>query len=392
MTMPKGSQLFAELSDSHTISPNAQMTKRLEILLTDFLVATRAGIDAPKCGSIGPQLAINSSFHDADDIDWSVMTHPGSIIWPALLDSLITNPENASRFTLSAYAGYRTSATIAHFFGASHRKKWHASTTAGTLAATSTSSTYLNLSPQGHRAALENAASNMGGIAIADRRTGAAIFNRAAATSLGLLASRSGLPSATNIWEGDRGLMQLFAIDGEDANIYDGITTSGLRLFPYNGFIQSQTLAITRLAEKTSGDIVAIELGLHPITVEIVNGSVGGNYWDLKHGAASAWQVKDVTKCAQADPQVLEKISVKAMDIPISGAEVTLETTEGSSSLRLEVAPGNDFTALDHCQWQEAKWNRLIGSDCSIAKEFAQMLLNDAVDETSIGALHKFLL
>jgi hypothetical protein len=91
-----------------------------------------------------------------------------------------------------------------------------------------------------HIGALENAAANMGGIAVADRRTGAAVFNRAAATTLGLLAATGDQPSAQNIWEGERGLKNLFSIAGEDTQTYDGISTAGLRLFPYSGFIQSQ--------------------------------------------------------------------------------------------------------------------------------------------------------
>ena len=385
-------ELFNRLSDLQTISQSEELNARLEILLTDFLVCARAGSSSADIESVGARLAISSNYHDADDIDWSVMTHPGSIIWAALIDSLIRLPENSKSFRVSAYAGYRTSATSAQFFGASHRKNWHVTTTAGTLAATSAACAYRNLSASMHISALENAAANMGGIAVADRRTGAAIFNRAAATTLGLLAASSDQPSAQNIWEGERGLKNLFSIAGENTQTYDGISTSGLRLFPYSGFIQSQNLAITQLAQRLSGDLISIELGIHPVTMELLNGSVGGSYWDYKHGAASAWQVKDVTQCVEAKNDVLEKISSKAIEIPISGAEVTITTSNGSDSVRIEVVPGNNFGSSQEKHWREAKWQRLVGRDYLEAENFALLLLNNQADKNAIKSLQEFLL
>ena len=384
--------LFNRLSDLSTIAQSPQLNSRLEILLTDFLLCARAGSSSADIEGIGARLAINSNYHDADDIDWSVMTHPGSIIWAALLGSVIRQPENSKYFALGAYAGYRTSATSAQFFGLAHRKKWHVTTTAGTLAATSAACAYRNLSSSMHKSALENAAANMGGIAMADRRTGAAIFNRAAATSLGELAATSDQPSAANIWEGERGLKELFSIAGEDSRTYDGISTTSLRLFPYSGFIQSQVLAITQLAQKLTGDLVSIELGLHPITIDLLNGSVGGSYWNFKDGAASAWQIKDVTQCVEAKEEVLEKISAKVIDIPISGAQVTLTTTNGADSIRIETAPGNDFGAPQEKIWREAKWMRLAGKDYLEAEKFARALMNNQADRTMISALKEFLL
>jgi 2-methylcitrate dehydratase PrpD len=313
-------------------------------------------------------------------------------MWAALVDSLIRLPENSKNFLVSAFAGYRTSATSAHYFGASHRKNWHVTTTAGTLAATSAACAYRDLSSSMHISALENAAANMGGIAVADRRTGAAIFNRAAATTLGLLAATSDQPSAQNIWEGERGLKNLLSIVGEDVNTYDGISTSGLRLFPYSGFIQSQNLAITQLAQKLSGDLISIKLGLHPITVELLNGSVGGSYWDCKHGAASAWQAKDVTKCVDVLPDVLQKISVLPIEIPISGAEVTITTSHGRDSMRIEEAPGNHFDSAQEKHWREAKWQRLVGKEYLEAETFARVLINSQADKSVIKSLQEFLL
>jgi len=207
-----------------------------------------------------------------------------------------------------------------------------------------------------------------------------------------LLTANSDQPSAQNIWEGERGLKNLFSIAGENTQTYDGISTASLRLFPYSGFIQSQNLAITQLAQRLSGDLISIELGIHPVTMELLNGSVGGSYWDYKFGAASAWQVKDVTQCIEAKNDVLEKISSKAIEIPISGAEVKITTANGTDSMRMEIAPGNDFDSVQEKQWREAKWQRLVGKDYLDAESFAQLLLNNQADKNAIRSLQEFLL
>ncbi len=400
MSMSYSEALLENLTDDSSLRINQQSNARLQVLLIDFMVAARAGkIARGECKNqrvnVGSELAINSSFLDLDDIDWTVMTHPGSIIWSALLDSLYLKPQFATRFPLAAMAGYRTSASAAKFFGTNHRKKWHVTTTAGALASATTSCVFQNLSKTQHLTALRSTSSNMGGIAIADRRTGAAIFNRAAATSLGLLAahySAGNLPSAIEIWEGERGILQLFSITEEAATMLDGVSTTSLRLFPYNGFVQSLVYAITNLSESNCGELVELQIGVNAITNDLVDGSIGGNYWDLKHSAASAWQIKDVTRSVEASPKVLAKIRVEVIDIPVSGAEVRVKTVSGTSSLRVEVAPGSKFGAPDHDLWQLAKWQRLIGEEIHLAREFSSELMGGQIDSKTIAALYKFLI
>jgi hypothetical protein len=126
--------------------------------------------------------------------------------------------------------------------------------------------------------------------------------------------------------------------------------------------------------------------------MELLNGSVGGSYWNYKHGAASAWQVKDETQCVEAKADILEKILAKAIEIPISGAEVTITTSHGSDSMRIEVAPGNDFDSVQEKHWREAKWQRLVGKDYLEAETFARALINSHADKNAIKSLQEFLL
>ena len=365
-------QFFDSLSGE--TAQSKELDQRLEVLLTDYLVAARAGRYLAKTHHMGANLAMNSSADDADDIDWSVITHPGSIIWSALLHQLFAFPESATRFKSGAYAAYRTSASIAGFFGGSHRAKWHITTTAGTFAAATASNVLLNATAAQSISSLSHAAANMGGIAIADRRTGAAIFNRAAAVSLGILSSEaaiSGIPHATNIWDGERGLVALFSLsnDPKSALIRDGISTAGLRLLPCNGFVQSAHQAIAECKNDLGGELLSMRVGLTQAMLPFLDGSVGGDYWNAHHAAAKAWNSGDIDRD-------LSLIEVVGSDVPVGGVELEVKTTTGEKKMRLERAPGSNFSATNEEQWRLEKHHRLIGeSDSKAAQKLARELL-----------------
>ena len=379
-------QLFARLSES--VTQSAELDSRLEVLLTDYLVAARAGRKLAKTSHIGANLAMNSAADDGDDIDWSVVTHPGSIIWSALLHQLFANPVSAERFKGAAYSAYRTSASIAGVFGSSHRAKWHITTTAGTFAAATASNVLLNLTPVQSLSSLSHAAANMGGIAIADRRTGAAIFNRAAATTLGILSSeaaQSGIPHAKNIWDGERGLVALFSLsnDPKSALIRDGVSTAGLRLLPCNGFVQSAHQAIAECKNDLGGELLSMRVGLTQAMLPFLDGSIGGDYWNARHAAAKAWNSGNIDRD-------LALIEVVGSDVPLGGVELEVKTTTGEKRMRLESAPGSNFSATNEEQWRDEKHHRMVGKlDSKIAQKHARELL---AGESDLAELKSFIL
>ena len=358
---------------------SAELNQRLEVLLTDYLVAAHAGRELAHTQHIGANLAMNSAADDADDIDWSVVTHPGSIIWSALLHQIFAFPESATRFKNGAYAAYQTSASIAGFFGASHRAKWHVTTTAGTFAAATASNVLRQATPEQSLSSLLHVAANMGGIAVADRRTGAAIFNRGAAVTLGILASEaalSGIPHAANIWDGDRGLVALFSLSNDPklATIRDGISTAGLRLFPCNGFVQSAYMAIADCRAKLDGDLLSMRVGLTEAMVPFLDGSVGGDHWSAHHAAAKAWDPAGIKGN-------LPLIEIVGGDIPLGGAKVEVKTTAGEMRVLVERAPGADLFSENEQRWRSEKHQRLIGQAESVqAEKFAQQLLAGECD------------
>jgi len=379
-------QLFASLSEN--VAQSTELDSRLEVLLTDYLVTARAGRNLAKTSHVGANLAMNSSADDGDDIDWSVVTHPGSIIWSALLHQLFANPTSAVRFKDAAYAAYRTSASVAGVFGASHRAKWHITTTAGTFAAATASNVLLNATAAQSISSLSHTAANMGGIAIADRRTGAAIFNRGAAVALGILSSEaaiSGIPHATNIWDGDRGLVALFSLSVEPPSslIRDGISTAGLRLLPCNGFVQSAYQAIAESRKDLGGELISMRVGLTQAMLAFLDGSVGGDYWNARHAAAKAWKSGDIERD-------LSLIEVFGSDVPVGGVELEVKTTTGEKRMRLESAPGSNFLANNEVQWRLEKHHRMIGeSDSNSAQKLARELL---ASTCNLAELKNFIL
>jgi hypothetical protein len=379
-------QLFASLSEN--VAQSTELDSRLEVLLTDYLVTARAGRKLAKTSHVGANLAMNSSADDGDDIDWSVVTHPGSIIWSALLHQLFANPTSDVRFKDAAYAAYRTSASVAGVFGSSHRAKWHITTTAGTLAAATASNVLLNATAAQSISALSHAAANMGGIAIADRRTGAAIFNRGAAVTLGILSSEaaiSGIPHATNIWDGDRGLVALFSLSVEPSSslIRDGISTAGLRLLPCNGFVQSAYQAIAESRKDLDGELISMRVGITQAMLAFLDGSVGGDYWNARHAAAKAWNSGDIER----DSSLIE---VFGSDVPVGGVELEVKTTTGEKRVRLESAPGSNFLSTNEVQWRLEKHHRMIGeSDSNSAQKLARELLASACN---LAELKNFIL
>lgn len=379
-------QLFASLSEN--VAQSSELDLRLEVLLTDYLVTARAGRKLAKTSHTGANLAMNSSADDGDDIDWSVVTHPGSIIWSALLHQLFANPTSAVRFKDAAYAAYRTSASVAGVFGSSHRAKWHITTTAGTFAAATASNVLLNATAAQSISALSHAAANMGGIAIADRRTGAAIFNRGAAVTLGILSSEaaiSGIPHATNIWDGDRGLVALFSLSVEPPSslIRDGISTAGLRLLPCNGFVQSAYQAIAESRKDLGGELISMRVGLTQAMLAFLDGSVGGDYWNARHAAAKAWNSGDIERD-------LSLIEVFGSDVPVGGVELEVKTTTGEKRVRLESAPGSNFLSTNEVQWRLEKHHRMIGeSDSNSAQKLARELLTSTCN---LAELKNFIL
>jgi hypothetical protein len=399
MTSHALDEILGVLSSPSPAPLSSPLLERLQVLLTDYLVCVvHAEVNVEKeilatdgLSGLAAALAIRSSSDDRDDIDWSVMTHPGSVIWSVALACANSPGADPKSFLPSVVAGYRTSATIARLLGDTHRSRWHVTSTAGAFGSASTAAVALGLDQASHERALLLAGANAGGIGqAAAERLGAAQFNRAAAASLGVVAALSASQGAipvADLWHGSRGLLELFSIEPipTQCEILDGISTVGLRLFPVNGFSQAAVLATATLARQTDAKLLSILIEIAPGVSALVDGTQGGRWWDLVDSAAAAWKSKSPFHLDDS-ADFLSFVTVTGGDVQIGGALVRVTTSAGESALLIERSPGQVFGDPQEIQWREEKWSSMAGEEWRVLNSAAGELLDGRAD-FSVGKL-----
>ncbi|CAB4540197.1 MAG: hypothetical protein F2519_05240 [Actinobacteria bacterium] len=354
-----GTAIFDEL----TTTEPALNQARLDVLFQDFVAGAVLGEQhygtptSTLCKGIterAVRLGLYASALDMDDVDWKVLTHPGSIIWPAAIAVGIELNLSLSELYKAASYGYRTGATTAHFFGATHRAKWHVTSTSGALAATSAAAIALGLTPDQHRNALHICAANIGGSPQAGfERRGAPQTNRAAAISLGITSAHAALlgsPHIEDIWNGPRGLIEMFSLEATSPEILDGVSTAELRLIDTNGFAHSAVTAAWKLYGRVNEKVDSITLTLPASVKGILDASLGGSWWNSAYAIAALWESGDPTNLQSAS-HFLSKISLEFGEMPIGAGRVSVRTATGEHEEYVERAP-------EEISWRNIKWGK----------------------------------
>ncbi len=299
-------------------------------------------------------LGLYTSALDMDDVDWKVLTHPGSIIWPIATAIGVEKSLSFEEVLEAAAYGYRSGATIAHFFGPSHRSKWHVTSTSGAFAATSTAAIACGLTKKQHLAALHICAMNIGGSPQAGfERLGAPQTNRAAAISLGITSAHAaivGAPHVVDIWNGPRGLIDMFSLEASSSEILNGIDTAELRLIDTNGFAHSVVTAAWILRAKVKEEVKAITVFLPASVQGILNASDGGPWWNSAYAVAALWESGDPTHLKNAS-RYLDVTHVEFIEMPIGAGKVQIETATGIFEEYMERAP-------EEITWRDIKWGK----------------------------------
>jgi len=336
---------------------------RLDTLFQDFVAGAVLGEKhygtptSTLCTGIterAVRLGLYTSALDMDDVDWKVLTHPGSIIWPVATAIGVELKLPLDDVYLAASYGYRSGATLANFFGASHRSKWHVTSTSGAFAATSTAAIALGLTPHQHKNALHICAANIGGSPQAGfERKGAPQTNRAAAISLGITSAHAallGAPHIEDIWNGPRGVIEMFSIEATSSEILDGVSTAELRLIDTNGFAHSAVTAAWKLYGRVNEKVDSITLTLPASVKGILDASLGGSWWNSAYAIAALWESGDPTNLQTAS-HFLSKVSLEFGDMPIGAGRVSVRTASGEHEEYVERAP-------EEISWREIKWGK----------------------------------
>lgn len=383
--------LVKELIDYSKLNRSNELLQRLEVLLADFMICVASGNKLQSRdsllkndGAIGlaTRLASQSAFEDRDDLDWSAVNHPGSVVFAVSFAIALEQPRYRANFLTSALAGMRASASAAHFFGPGHRKHWHITATAGTFGAVCAASAAIALDSSSAQQALHLAGTNMGGLGQVSRELqGTPRFNRAAAAALGVasaFAAYEAIPAIKNLWLGDRGLLEVFDLAGtitDGGLIKDGISTVRVRTFPANGFIQSALLGVSKLARENSGVLLNLTVEISDSIFPILNDPKKEDWWNLKVNAAAAWCSKNPMDLTPA-PEIEKLFLVKGSDIPLGSARILGATTSGPFELFITEAPGLHLFESAEVLWRKEKWRSMIGQSYQDVVEIAGALIS----------------
>lgn len=399
-------QLTRELCDYSSLDQSPELLDRLEILLADFMICVASGnrlanrrslLKGDGAVGLATYFASQSAYEDKDDLDWSAINHPGSVVFAASLATTIEYPEFRGNFRQSALAGMRASASAAHFFGASHRRRWHITATAGTFGAVSAASAAIGLDSAHAERALHLAATNMGGIGQVSRELhGTPRFNRAAAAALGVAASFAAfeeVPTIKNLWDGDRGLLEIFELEGvvtEGRLIKDGVQTVRVRTFPATGFIQSALLGVAELSRAHSAPLKQLTVTVNQGVFPLLSDPARDRWWNLQSNAAAAWASKDPMQLAPA-PEVEALVTAAGGEIPLGSALITGATEAGTFESRIDVAPGLQLRDPQEIAWREQKWQNMVGNRYVEVVELTKSLVRGATDTDTWSHVDDFL-
>ena len=353
----RAQSLLHELSGA----PPAIDQSRIELLFQDFVACSVRGerkygypLDNYVAGisDRAVRLGLYASAEDLDDVDWQVLTHPGSIVWPTAVAIGVVKQLPFEMVKSAAAYGYRTGASLAKMFGTTHRSKWHLTSTSGAFAATSTAAIAMGMSQEQHLNALHICAANIGGSPQAGfERGGGAQTNRAAAISLGITSAQSasiGAPHVKNIWDGPRGLVEMFSVEANDFELRDGVSTAELRLMPTNGFTHSAVFAAWKLRQRTASTPEKIVVILPLASKALLDGSLGGDWWNPKFAIAALWQSGDPMLLSDAR-DYLPITEVEFEEMPIRSGKVRVHTSSSIDEEFIDRAP-------EETPWIKKKW------------------------------------
>jgi hypothetical protein len=270
-----------------------------------------------------------ASYSDLDDVDWKRLTHPGSIIFSALLPLLFDKGIDSQNFLRAIIAGYHGSSLFAQILQPAHSRNWHASATSGIFGATLATSNLLDLGADKKVQALHFASAAIGGAASAPRsQNGATRFTRIHAALMGsisTLEAAESSPAPLYIVDGPGGLSERFGVVDEfpDTNPRDALHQISIRYFPYSGFSHNALEKLEPYLPLDPDSVKSIELHLHEPLFTLIGSNQKGPWWDLAAAISNT--------IANGDPFDSKTAALKA--------EVKIQKSEAStSSARIKLA------------------------------------------------------
>lgn len=360
----------------------------LRLLVGDFVACAASGAGSDDVGSgsgmtdLAADLARWASAQDLDDVDWGCVTHPGSVVQPAVL-AAASQSGAPGDIAMAMSVGYRVTGDLALVLGPQYRPVWHATAICGVVGAAAAASMVLDPAGASLETAMALACLVAGGRSQAVvARNGAAAFNRQAAAASAVLAARAahrGDQAVQAPFTGKGGLVEALALESValDARRHNGPVETSLRLFPVTGFAHGAVLAASRLAEEAGPKVTGLRVQVAAAAIGMSLPDTSG-WWDSATAVARAFGHGDPFACATALPGVDTAVVMEEDDLDVGAATIIAVSEDGNTVDRHEPAPGGVRLAETEALWRR-KCERVLRCDPDQALHLADRLLDGDV-------------
>jgi 2-methylcitrate dehydratase PrpD len=348
--------------------------------------ATRALFDFETCAAAGRRVlpgafdgavataAAAASVLDLEDVHWPSVTHPGPLVWPAVLGAAAAAGAHGSDAVRAAAVGYEVTARLANGLGASHRQYWHATTTAGTVGAAAAAALAAGLDASRTKDAAAHAACVAGGVAQSlVERSGTRVLYRAHAAVTGLAAARAaegGITATEFALEGPKGLFAATAAGTDPPRAFGGgehwaIEELWFRIHAATGFAHTAIDAAASLGPLPVAAVRSIRIVAPPASL-VMAGDLDpvtrmDGWWSVPYATAVALVHGDPAAIAGPELQdvrdLLARTAMEAGDGDLA-ATVDVDVDGDMRSATATFPTGHPERPLDEDQ-RLSKWESL---------------------------------
>ncbi len=205
-----------------------------------------------------------SHLAEVDDGHKLAVMHPAVTVFPAVIALAEHLCPNLQDVQASIVAGYEVGLKVGTLLGKDHYAVCHTTATAGCFGAAAAAARLMKLTPEQTLMAFGHVGTQAAGLwqILDDKAEEAKAFHPAAATRNGLTAvslALSGLPAATRILEGPRGMLKAWGLSGDPSiltipkdHCYQ-IETTTLKGWPVCGQMHTSLDAMNDLLSRISG-------------------------------------------------------------------------------------------------------------------------------------------
>ena len=316
-----------------------------------------------------------ASYSDLDDVDWKRLTHPGSIIFSALLPLLFNKRIDSQNFLRAIIAGYHGSSLFAQILQPSHSRNWHASATSGIFGATLATSNLLDLGADKTVQALHFASAAIGGAASAPRsQNGATRFTRIHAALMGsmsTLEAAESSPAPLYIVDGPGGLSERFGVVYEfpNTNPKDALHQISIRYFPYSGFSHNALEKLEAHLPLDPGSVKSIELQLHEPLFTLIGSNRKGPWWDL--AAAISNTIANGDPFDSRTAALNTEVKIEKSEAETSSARIKLTSSEIAFDFGIQDRIGIEAIDLPRVK---RKWSTLHSQSDELTEIASQIV------------------